>query len=112
MNATTTTPTRQRKPRPKPERRIRLITTPTALQPGIVRIRVAAEATDYFLFTLAADFGRGFRLEKIGTEGNDDHYHVNIDGDTKTCECKGHLRHGHCKHGDGLAALIAAGKLN
>jgi hypothetical protein len=27
------------------------------------------------------------------------------------CHCKGHARHGHCKHVDGLKALITAGKL-
>ena len=35
----------------------------------------------------------------------------NIDGDKRTCECKGFLHHGHCKHADGIAALIAAGQL-
>jgi hypothetical protein len=73
-----------------------------------VRITVGGKATDYYLTGIPSDFGRGFRLEKMGAEET---YHVNLDADRQTCECKGHLRHGHCKHADGLAALIAASKL-
>src|SRR5437588_6078583 len=108
MNATATAPVRQRKPRPKPERRVRLCVRPQGDAPGVVRIRVGTEQADYFLTLLAVDFGRGFKVEKIG---HADAYHVNIDGDRKTCDCKGHTRHSHCKHSDGLAALIAAGRL-
>ena len=101
-------PTRQRKPRPKPSRSIRLCLKPNGLCNGVVTITVGKESADYYLLEIASDFGRGFTVEKIG---GTDKYAVNIDGDKKTCECKGFVRHGHCKHGDGLAALIAAGKL-
>ena len=111
MNATATAPARQRKPRLKPTRSIRLELRPEDNGLGIVRINIGKEHANYFLTLLPADFGRGFKVEKIGLTCNDPPYHVNIDGDTKTCECKGFLRHGHCKHSDGLAALIAAGKL-
>jgi hypothetical protein len=57
---------------------------------------------------LPADFGGGFAVEKI-TDGTT--YHVNLDGERGTCECKGFLHHAHCKHVEGLAALIAAGRL-
>ena len=63
------------------------------------------------LTPIPADFGRGFRLEKIGLEANGEAYHVNLDGDRRSCECKGFGRWNHCKHADGLAALIAAGRL-
>jgi hypothetical protein len=66
---------------------------------------------DYLLAPLAADGGRGFRLEKIGLDFDGSTYHVNLDGSNRSCTCLGGLKHGHCKHGDGLAALIAAGKL-
>jgi hypothetical protein len=108
MNATTSEPTRQRKPRPKPARSVRLCVKPHEQGPGVLRITVGGKETDYFLTPLASDFGKGFLLEKIGAEET---YHVNVDGDKKTCECKGYLRHSHCKHGDGLAALIAARRL-
>ena len=51
------------------------------------------------------------RALKIGLEANGETYHVNLDGDKRTCECKGFLKWNHCKHADGLAALIAAGRL-
>jgi hypothetical protein len=76
--------------------------------PGVVRITVGSKEADYFLTPLATDFGRGFLLEKIGHEES---YHVNLNGPQSTCECKGFLKHGHCKHRDGLAALVAAGRV-
>jgi hypothetical protein len=112
MNATATVSTRQRKPRPKPARSIRLCVKPDGDAPGVVRIVVGKEQADYFLTVIPADFGRGFRVEKIGLECTESAYHVNIDGDKRSCECKGHLRWHKCKHADGIAALIAAGKLS
>jgi hypothetical protein len=76
-----------------------------------VRITAGKQSADYFLTEIPTDFGRGFRVEKIGLEVKDGPYHVNLDGGNKLCDCKGHLKWGHCKHGDGLAALIAAGRL-
>jgi hypothetical protein len=111
MNATATAPARQRKPRTKPARSIRLCVRPEDNGIGVVRITVGKEHADYFLTLIPADFGRGFKVEKIGFDCRESAYAVNIDGDKKTCECKGHARHGHCKHADGIAALIAAGKL-
>jgi hypothetical protein len=105
-----TTAKRVRKPRPKPARSIRLCVNPEGQTPGVLRITVGKEQADYFLTAVPADFGRAFRLEKIGEEDGEA-YHVNLDGQQRTCECKGHLRHNHCKHADGLAALIAAGRL-
>ncbi len=111
MDTTTqTAPTRQRRPRTMPQRFVRLCIRPEGTAPGIVRLTVGSEGADYFLTELPADFGRGFTLEKVGIDAAG-RYAANIDGDSRTCECKGHLRHGHCKHADGIAALIAAGKL-
>jgi hypothetical protein len=111
MDTITSAPARQRKPRPKPQRSIRLEVRPEGDGLGIVRITVGREYADYFLTPIPADFGRGFKVEKVGLTVNDPPYHVNIDGDKRSCECKGFLHHGHCKHADGLAALIAAGRL-
>ena len=107
MNATTPARAGQR----KPERGIRLEVRPEGDCPGIVRITVGNQYADYFLTPMPSDFGRAFKVEKIGLQVNDPPYHVNIDADKRTCECKGFLRHGHCKHADGIAALIAAGRL-
>jgi hypothetical protein len=111
MNATTSAPARQRKPRSKPARSVRLIFPPEGTSTGVIRLTVGKEAADYFINFVAADFGRGFKVEKIGLDCRESAYAVNIDGETRSCECKGFLRHGHCKHADGIAALIAAGKL-
>jgi hypothetical protein len=111
MNATTTAPARQRKPRAKPARSIRLAVRPEFNGLGIVQIAVGKEQADYFLTLIPAEFGKGFKVEKIGLHANDPAYHVNIDGDKRSCECKGFLRHGHCKHADGLAELVAACQL-
>src|SRR5262245_13197450 len=108
---TATARPRQRKPRQKPARFVRLCVRPDGSAPGVVRLTVGKEQADYMLTPIPADFGRGFKLEKIGLEGNGETYHVNLGGDGGTCECKGWLRWGHCKHVDGLAALIAAGRL-
>jgi hypothetical protein len=111
MNATQTARPRQRKPRVKPARYVRLVITLDGIGVGVVRLTVAGKSCEYLLFPVAADYGRGFRVENIGLEGDGEVYHVNLDGDRRTCDCKGGLKHGHCKHADGLAALIAAGKL-
>jgi hypothetical protein len=111
MNGNATAPGRQRKPRPKPARSIRVEVPLEYNGLGVVRITVGKEYADYFLTELPADFGRGFAVEKIGLHENEPPYHVNIDGERKSCDCRGFLRHGHCKHSDGLAALIAAGRL-
>ena len=100
----------QRKPRPKPQRFVRLIVSPAMDGTGVIRLTVAKKAADYFLTFLPADFGRGFKVEKIGLHESGS-YAVNIDGEKRSCECKGFMRHGHCKHADGIAALIAAGRL-
>jgi hypothetical protein len=108
--STMATPTRKdRKPRTKPARFIRLIIPPTLTMAGIVKIIVGKSATDYNLERLPSDFGTAFRLTKI--LGDHESYAVNIDGDKRTCECKGYLKHGHCKHGDGLAKLQEKGRI-
>ena len=107
--STATAPARQRKPRQKPARSIRLTLKPFDGNPGVARVTVGKESADYFVTPIPADFGRGFKVEKMGDEAAA--YHVNIDGDNRTCECKGFGRWHHCRHADGLAALVKAGQL-
>ena len=96
--------------RVKPERRIKLTLKPFEGNPGVVQIAVGKDTADYFHTTVAADFGTGFKLEKIG---GTEIYHVNLAADPKqhTCECKGFGRWAHCKHVDGMVALQRAGQL-
>jgi hypothetical protein len=112
MDTTTAiTATRQRQPQPKLARSVRLVIRPLGRSPGILRLTVGKDVAEYYLFAIPADFGIGFRVVKIGLHVTEGEYAVNIDGPTRSCECKGYLRHGHCKHADGIAALIAAGRL-
>ena len=78
---------------------------------GVVTIRAGKVVADYQLTTIAADYGRGFQLDKLGGDADPETYHVNLSSDGNVCDCKGHCRWGHCKHADGLAALVKAGKL-
>ncbi len=52
-------------------------------------------------------FGRGRRLDVRVRERRE----VHVEGGRRTCECKGFDRWHHCRHADGLTALIAAGRL-
>ncbi len=97
------------RPRVKPARSIRLILAPSRLMPGIVRITVGKSATDYLVEGVPADFGMGFKLTKI--LGQNETYHVNLNGKESLCDCEGHGAHGHCKHVEGLAALHNAGRI-
>jgi hypothetical protein len=106
-----------RRPRVKPARSIRLLSAPTADRFGHVRITVGKVSHLYRLAVIPADFGAGFELTKcIDVEvargmyeaRDGETYHVNLAG---TCECKGFLKHGRCKHLDGLRKLATLGLL-
>lgn len=110
---TSSAPTRQRKPRPKPQR---YATLHCECDTRAVSLKIrqvtptGKETIDvYGLLDIGTDEanGRGFALTKEdGTT-----YHVEITPTAKTCDCKGGARHGHCKHGDALAALLGKGLL-
>lgn len=111
-----TIPSGARKPRQRKPvvRTIRLELAPSEGGPGVVHIQVGKDEADYFLRPLASDFGQAFALEKFGWQRRGDEpdiYHVLLAGDQSTCECQGFLRWNHCKHVEGLAALVARGKL-
>jgi hypothetical protein len=63
----------------------------------------------YFVRELQSDLGRAFEVRKAGAA---EPYHVLLAEDDRRCECKGFLAHGHCRHVEGLQALLAAGKLD
>jgi hypothetical protein len=110
---TATASTRQRKPRAKPARSIRLV-IPPAGGTGVIRITVAQQSTDYSVREFRSEVGgRAFELAKLGLTADGEVYHVRLTGDPRqdSCDCKGFVRHSHCKHRDGLAALTAAGRL-
>ena len=83
---------------------------------GNVQVLVLATSKDttfYMLHTLPADRVAGFRLSKADRgDGPEAEYDVRLDGQFSSCECKGFLRWNHCKHVEGLAALVKCGKLS
>jgi hypothetical protein len=98
-----------RKPR-KVVRTVRFGLAPFEGNPGIIDITVSGKTTSYFVRNIPSDFGRGFSLEKTGPQDGD-LYHVLLEEDGRSCDCKGFLRHGHCKHADALLKLVQLGKL-
>jgi hypothetical protein len=98
--------TRQKKPR----------TLSYNARVGALHIKQGSEEFGYWLDVLAHDYGpdaRCFRLSKIiaPDDGGPDHYDVCFEGEGARCECKGFLRHSHCKHVDALRALLERGSL-
>jgi hypothetical protein len=113
MSTTTATaPDRQRRQRTKPARFIRLVVRPDG-GTGVVRVRVGRRSADYSLREFRSDVGgRAFELVKLGLEADGEMYHVRLTGNGQdSCDCRGFVRHSHCKHRDGLAALVAAARL-
>src|SRR5262245_58867645 len=108
-----TSTARPRRVKPKPPRSV-LLSGPVLL------LKVGEERTVYEFERLPADFGLAAALTKAEAVRTDagleirpgQRYHVLVnsaDG-RHSCECKGFLRWGHCKHTEALA-LVAAGKL-
>jgi hypothetical protein len=105
-----------RRPRVKPARSV-------LLTHNVLLLRIGRESTVYSFKQLPADFGIGAELTKREPVLDDDRRLVEIrEGETyhvlvnpadgrHSCECLGFLRHGHCKHVECLAALVAKGKL-
>lgn len=69
--------------------------------------------SSYWVELLPTDFGTGLRFVKSldRTEGDPENYDVLLGGGNYSCECKGFLRHGHCKHGLAARKIIDAGAL-
>ncbi len=110
MQTTTATPTRQRTPRVKPARFINVAVRPSDVNPFFVVKVVEGKKLDHYAVTpIPSDWGTAFTVEKLGAE--QEPYHVCLAGADSTCDCKGHLRHGHCRHVEGLTALANAGRL-
>src|SRR5579883_1069958 len=85
------------------------------VRPGLVRIVQGHNADLYSVQRVEADWGIAYRVCKVDEAGVEqaDPYHVHFDAELgNSCDCKGFISHHHCKHRDGLRALIAAGKLS
>src|SRR5215831_18044764 len=97
-------------PRPpsKPARTVRLPVAPSADLPSFIfTILEGHKSDDYYVRPVPADFGTGYVVEKIfDPDGHS--YAVNLHDRGGSCECKGHLRWGHCRHVEALTALHQA----
>ena len=69
------------------------------------------EVFHYHFRLMASDFGEAFRLTNVNGMGGHVYDVCFVNDQDTTCECKGFLRHGHCKHVEGLRALRTAGKI-
>jgi hypothetical protein len=76
-----------RKPR-KVVLTVRFGLAPFEGNPGIIDITVNGNTTCYFVRNVPTDFGRGFELEKFGTQG-EEKYHVLLEEDGRSRDCKG-----------------------
>ncbi|MSQ95700.1 MAG: hypothetical protein EXR98_14235 [Gemmataceae bacterium] len=91
-------------------RLIRLIRRPDGNGVGVFSITQDCR-TQYYVFKEipCAIGGRAFAVHRIGLANV---YHVRVGAPKESsCECLGFLRHGRCKHVQGLAALIGHGML-
>ena len=85
--------------------------TPCPGMTTLVHITDGKGRSDYWFDVIPSDFGVAFRARKIW-QANDfaeGAYDVLVDGEQSSCECMGHLRHGHCRHVDAARKLIEAG---
>src|SRR5436190_24286806 len=107
-------PTRQRRKR---VRTVKLVQAPGSTAPGgpgMLDIREDGNLTCFWLYPAVSDYGTAFRLEKYEHQrrGDDDAaYNVLLNGEQSSCECRGFLRWGDCRHVEALSALRNAGKL-
>ena len=70
--------------------------------PVLITIAGPRSTCSYYVAPIDSDWGRAFRFEKAdqgaGSDPGEKFYHVNLDEPFDTCDCRGHARHGHCKH--------------
>ena len=97
-------------PAQKSSRHNALKFTATGIGRGRLTIDTARASVEYLVTEFPTDFGgsRAFRLTKLdkGTDGEASNYDVQCGAPGDTCECKGFLCHGTCKHILACRAII------
>jgi hypothetical protein len=76
---------------------------------GLLTLDAGRNRTVYVVCEFPTPLGRGFHFAKAteGTDREEAGYDVLVaNHQDHACTCKGHARHGHCKHVDAVAALI------
>lgn len=107
MTAATQTPKAARKPTP---RTLRVCVPPVDGRFAIVTLTVGKTDTgDYWFSAFDAVGGLGFEVQEIGNE-LEDPYHAFVASDASglsdSCDCRGFLRHGKCKHSGAARKLV------
>lgn len=93
-----------------PARSIRLVRAPDAHGIGVLSVTSRGQSGYYVFREIPCEIGgRGFEMHRLGLGTL---YHVRVGGkEDCSCECKGFLAHGHCKHVLGLLALLREDKI-
>ena len=107
--------------RPRPDRSVRLLSRTHGMYelPDVATVEITLTTSgprigsrvDTFRYTVTvipSDFGRGFQVTR---EDTGETYAVNLNRRQSSCECKGFLKHGHCKHVDAPNVLVNLGRL-
>jgi hypothetical protein len=96
--------------RARTPRLIRLIRPPALDGVGVFGIFQKEETTFYTLREIPCEIGgRGFAVHRLGLGTL---YHVRVGRpEDCSCECLGFLRHGRCRHIQGLLALMQRRKI-
>ena len=86
-------------------RTIQLVRSPAVDGVGVFVLREGKRASYYAIHEIPCEIGgRAFAAHRLGLGTL---YHIRVGGpDECSCECLGFLRHGHCKHIDGLQVLL------
>lgn len=73
-----------------------------------VRVTCGGSVCTYSVSEFPAPEGRAFTVAKVEPLGQDGYaVFLHANGQDRSCECLGWLRHGHCKHVSGLIALLS-----
>ena len=94
----------------RPLRTLALVRAPDDRGVGYFRVLEGTKSQFYTFREIPCEIGgRGFAVHRLGL-GN--LYHVRVGRrDDCSCECLGFLAHDHCRHIEGLLALIGRGLL-
>jgi hypothetical protein len=91
-----------------PTRLVRLLRPPDATGVGLLALTSRGKTAFYVFREVPCDIGgRGFAMHRLGLGAV---YNVRVGRpDECSCECMGFLRHGQCKHLQGMLALVGHG---
>jgi hypothetical protein len=97
-------------PQPKQPRTIRMVRPLDERGLGVFSVTAGRRPCYYVLHEIRCEIGgRGFEIHRLGLGIL---YHVRVGQPVDcTCECKGFLYRGYCRHVLGLLALIREGQL-